>query len=112
MVMFYVLLMGFTYLFNGTIIITDIFNTLFGTAFCFFITGWFKGDPLLASFEPLVRIGKYVVFIIIIVILAILMFCFKVFSMSIIQFLGCIITMPLAYYLVDTAFDEPAQLIE
>jgi len=104
--MVYFLMLGLNYVYFGSISILDFFSCIFCALLMFLFFGWINEDPSLVLLAPLVTIGKYVVFATMAIALAIIMI-FQLFPITHIQYIAFLVTVPIVYHLVDTAFEFP-----
>jgi hypothetical protein len=106
-IMVYLLFLVDTYLSLGSLSTGDLINTFFGTAFLFFVVAWMKIDASMAIIRPFFDSVKYVIFGVMSLLLGIIVFILGYTQITFIQYVGYMITLPPAYYLVDKAFNEP-----
>jgi hypothetical protein len=87
--------------------ISTAITNFFATVVIFVMAGHMQSDPMMALMNPLFKIGKYVVFFTMAICLGI-MTLIGWYPMSLIQYLAFVVTLPAFYYLVESAFAEPA----
>jgi len=98
----YILLLLMNFLVKGTFTWQNGIQTICTVILVTYLFNWLKYDRQ----SPFAYVAKYVVLAIIAFGVALSAFLFHFIDLTIIQYLGFMLTSITAYYLMDTAFDE------